>query len=311
MPGGSPLPRQLVAGLAAQLAEVERRAEVTVAGLALPLLPPCLSRQELLLVLRTHRPVVGSGLEGRMAFLLLLTDLLAASLASPGLADLFPGGSEKSRSALLDRLRQEWTRLFKDLPSSPWAPRPRPETARALHSALARCLALLPAGQWLPAREADTFLGSYGLPPLPGTTRSSALGFTAPLHGFTAAPDLGLRMGTPSPGKENRNQKEVASIDHVDQLQEVAKSEIVLASSKSSNGTFSGRNLFGSPSTDFVFNQLRDGAKGGVGKAGDPPVACGCSCDDCRFVTSPHVARMRARCITCRCHPCVLARSQL
>ena len=33
-----------------------------------------------------------------------------------------------------------------------------------------------------------------------------------------------------------------------------------------------------------------------------------CNCDDCKYVTSPHVARMKKRYIVCRCHPCVLDR---
>ena len=33
-----------------------------------------------------------------------------------------------------------------------------------------------------------------------------------------------------------------------------------------------------------------------------------CNCDDCKYVTSPHVDRMKRRFIVCRCHPCVLDR---
>jgi len=35
-----------------------------------------------------------------------------------------------------------------------------------------------------------------------------------------------------------------------------------------------------------------------------------CTCDDCRFVTAPHVGRMLAKGIVCRCHPCKLARDK-
>jgi len=35
-----------------------------------------------------------------------------------------------------------------------------------------------------------------------------------------------------------------------------------------------------------------------------------CTCDDCRYVTAPHVGRMLAKRIVCRCHPCKLAREK-
>jgi len=35
-----------------------------------------------------------------------------------------------------------------------------------------------------------------------------------------------------------------------------------------------------------------------------------CTCDDCRYVTAPHVGRMLVKGIFCRCHPCKLARDR-
>jgi len=35
-----------------------------------------------------------------------------------------------------------------------------------------------------------------------------------------------------------------------------------------------------------------------------------CTCDDCRYVTAPHVGRMLVKRIVCRCHPCKLAREK-
>ena len=42
----------------------------------------------------------------------------------------------------------------------------------------------------------------------------------------------------------------------------------------------------------------------------DLTTSAGCGCDDCRFVTAPHVARMKAKGLTCRCHPCSLDRDK-
>jgi len=35
-----------------------------------------------------------------------------------------------------------------------------------------------------------------------------------------------------------------------------------------------------------------------------------CTCDDCRYVTAPHVGRMLVKGFLCRCHPCKLAREK-
>jgi len=37
----------------------------------------------------------------------------------------------------------------------------------------------------------------------------------------------------------------------------------------------------------------------------------GCTCEDCRFVTAPHVGRMVRLGVTCRCHPCLLHRKRI
>ena len=71
-----------VPSLASSLEEVENRALSCVASLHLPLLPPCLTRQEIIFLLQNYRKVCKE-LKEQMAMLLLLTDLISNSITQP------------------------------------------------------------------------------------------------------------------------------------------------------------------------------------------------------------------------------------
>jgi len=167
-----------VALLASQLPrhmeEVAALASSTLATLHLPLLPPCLMRQEVALCLRNLRQVA-STLEERAVLLLLLTDLVTASLASPGLVllpttsnlSLQPATSTRTVQQLLRLLAGCWASYYREASSS--TRRPATAAAAALHSSLSRSLRRLSteqaaalAGQ---SRLAAAFFQLYGLAP--------------------------------------------------------------------------------------------------------------------------------------------------
>ena len=163
-----------VPSLASSLEEVENRALSCVAFLHLPLLPPCLTRQEILFLLQNYRKVCKE-LKEQMAMLLLLTDLISTSITQPCLQELFLNTtSDKVRATLLKKLGWEWAKVFSSVPGPGGvfgSTRPTREAVVGLHSALSRSHALLPAGHPIltnsrGGRESDLFFRSYGLPPL-------------------------------------------------------------------------------------------------------------------------------------------------
>lgn len=165
----SPKP-SLLESLPYHMEEVHTQALASIQSLHLPLLPPCLTKQEILSILSTHRQVCSSHME-RATLLLLLTDLVTASLASPGLVDLCP--TSKTTTHLLSRLQTEWATLFKELLAAHC--RPQASVVATLHTALGRCNSLLPPGQTFLA-NCEFFFRVYNLP-APGRSVGRIQGF--------------------------------------------------------------------------------------------------------------------------------------
>jgi len=135
---------KLKKSLADQMSEVSSLATTSLQSLSLPLLPPCFSHQELILLLRRQRKA-SLGMEDKTTILLLLTELACHGLARPDFFTRQETNSLKARSSLLKLMADEWNWLLWSRMNTISSRKPSKEAATVLHSVLSRCLGVLPA----------------------------------------------------------------------------------------------------------------------------------------------------------------------
>ena len=108
-----------------------------------PLLPPLLSKDDILHCLVSHHQVCDTT-EDRMLIMFLLTDLVTAAAVQPHFLDMFiKDSSGQSRNKIFSKLGTQWSKIFRRINFSPKSERPDKEVMTALHSALGRCYSLL------------------------------------------------------------------------------------------------------------------------------------------------------------------------
>ena len=97
-----------------------------------PLLPPLLSKDDILHCLVSHHQVCYTT-EDRILLLFLLTDLVTAAAVQPHFLDMFlKDSSGQSRTKIFSKLGTQWSKIFRRINFSPKFERPDKEVMTAL-----------------------------------------------------------------------------------------------------------------------------------------------------------------------------------
>ena len=343
-----------------------------------PLLPPLLSKDDILHCLVSHQQVCDTT-EDRMLLLFLLTDLVTAAAVQPHFLDMFiKDSSGQSRNKIFSKLGTQWSKIFRRINFSPKSERPDKEVMTALHSALGRCYSLLESScphitKLLLCHESNDCFRSYHLEPIvKGGRHVNITSFITPTKNtkseaheeetdVTETSNTDKRYHAMA---DNSGKHSTVALETFRNMDKTQDDDILTSESKtmikvrapeelfpSHHRFHSETNIFSLSTTCEQTSSLvkpsedKNGQKNFVrslkkklevlehnleankkmkpdisyvdpvvvdmttaSRPRDPGYKERCNCDDCKYVTSPHVARMKKLNIVCRCHPCVLDR---
>eukprot|EP00092_Neocalanus_flemingeri_P020663 GFUD01022390.1.p1 GENE.GFUD01022390.1~~GFUD01022390.1.p1 ORF type:complete len:789 (+),score=259.32 GFUD01022390.1:43-2409(+) len=141
--GQDDLYSQLVSSLPDSLRRVEDLAKTSLVTVYTPLLPPILSKQDIITCLQKFTRVC-DGFEQKLACITLLTDYVVSAIMYPTMVDIFAlDTSNRSKKFIMEIVSREWEALFIAIIMTVPDTRPRKEAMESALTFLRRMVSLL------------------------------------------------------------------------------------------------------------------------------------------------------------------------